>query len=213
MAHYLGNHQSRILINPDIPFNLADLLYVVCHEAYPGHLAELILKEEHLIKRQGYHEQQVSFLLTPPFVISEGLALWAHELIFPEEEAAIWLAEQIYPAVGIISDGTQLSKVQQATDLLWGVQCNAALMLDDGHRVDDVIQYLIQYALLDKETAQRTLRGLQLPFCEAYIFTYYYGRQLLEPWLKGSQRDTIIKRLLTQQILPSDLTQRDSTST
>ena len=42
LADYRGNHQSRILINPDYPFNIADLLYVVCHEAYPGYLAELI---------------------------------------------------------------------------------------------------------------------------------------------------------------------------
>ncbi|HEY0736026.1 MAG TPA: hypothetical protein VGD69_14020 [Herpetosiphonaceae bacterium] len=212
MAHYLGSYRSRLLINPEYPFNIADLLYVVCHETYPGHVAELILKEEHLIRQREYREQQVSFLLTPPFVISEGIALWAQELIFPKEEAAIWLAEHIYPEVGIVPDGTPLNQVHQATDLLWGVRCNAALMLDEGQPSDTIVQYLRQYALLDQVEAQRALQALQRPFCEAYIFTYWYGHQLLKPWLTGSQRNTRLKHLLIEQVLPSDLTQEDSSA-
>lgn len=205
MAHYLGNARSRVLINPDYPFNLADLLYIVCHEAYPGHIAELLLKEEYLIRQQGYREQQVSFLLTPPFVISEGIALWAHELVFPNEEASRWLEHHIYPEAGIVPDGSQLHQVHRATDLLWGVRCNAALMLDEGHTSTQVMRYLMDYALLDQAAAQRALQALQRPFCEAYIFTYWHGRQLLAPWLQGPARSTMIARLLTEQILPSDL--------
>ncbi|MBV9791771.1 MAG: hypothetical protein JOZ51_26515 [Chloroflexi bacterium] len=205
MAHYLGNGRSRLLINPDYPFNLADLLYIVCHEAYPGHIAELCLKEEYLIRQQGVREQQVSFLLTPPFVISEGIALWAHELVFPAEEAARWLEEHIYPEAGIAPDGSQLNQVDQATDLLWGVRCNAALMLDEGYASAEVMHYLMQHGLLDQAAAQRALQALQRPFCEAYIFTYWHGRQLLAPWLQGSQRSTMLARLLTEQMLPSQM--------
>jgi hypothetical protein len=213
LAMYLGNHRSKILVNQRIPFNLAELLYLVCHETYPGHIAELILKEQHLIEQKAYREQQVSFLLTPPFVISEGIALWAHRQAFAHEEASDWLTRHIYAKVGITPDGSQLSPILQATDLLWGVRCNAALMLDEGRSEPEVVKYLMQYALLDEATASRTLQSLQRPFCEAYIFTYHYGRQLLEPWLSGVEKNPTgnniaLKRLLTQQILPSNLSEQ-----
>jgi hypothetical protein len=207
MAHYLGNYRSRILINPDYPFNISDLLYVVCHEAYPGHLAELMLKEQFLLHQKGYGEQAVSFLITPPFVLSEGIALWAHEVVFPSAEAEAWLAEHIYPQVGILPDGSDLKKIQHANDILFGVRCNAALMLDDGYSEPEVLRYLMRHALLDETGAHRALQSLQRPYCEAYPFTYFYGRRLLAPFLQGQHRDTILRRLLTHQCLPSDFAQ------
>lgn len=204
LAHYLGNQRARILINPDYPFNLADLLYVVCHEAYPGHLAELMLKEQALLQEKGYGEQAVSFLITPPFVLSEGIALWAHELIFPGDTAEAWLADHIYPTVGIVPDGSDLKKIQEANDILFGVHSNAALMLNEGYSEEEVRRYLMRYALLDEAGVHRALQTLQRPYCEAYPFTYYYGRRLLADALRGEHRHTTLTRLLTEQCLPSD---------
>ncbi|ULH17573.1 hypothetical protein MF271_21215 (plasmid) [Deinococcus sp. KNUC1210] len=208
VADYLGHHRSKILINQTLPFNLAELLYVVCHEGYPGHLAELVLKEAHLTEQQHFREQQINFLLTPPFVISEGIALWAHRLAFPGDEAARWLAKHVYPDVGITPDGSQLDLVLEATDLLWGVRGNAALMLDDGCSEAETIRYLRTYALIDEAAALRAVRGLRLPLREAYIFTYHYGVQLLEPWLRSDGAHTALARLLTRQILPSRLAEQ-----
>jgi hypothetical protein len=78
-----GGTRSTILISADRPFNLADLLYVVAHEGHPGHIAEQVLKEIDLVQRQGRAEQQVRFLPSPPYVLSEGLGLQARSLIFP----------------------------------------------------------------------------------------------------------------------------------
>ena len=208
VADYLGNRRSKILINRNVPFNLAELLYLVCHEGYPGHLAEIVLKEERLIERQGFREQQIGFLLTPPFVVSEGIALWAHRIAFPNDEAANWLAKHVYPEAGIIPDGSNLRMVLEATDMLWGVRCNAALMLEDGRSEEETVQYLKQYALIDEAAALRAVNGLRLPLREAYIFTYHYGLQLLEPWLGHEGRETALERLLTRQILPSTLVEQ-----
>jgi hypothetical protein len=83
LAEYRGRLRSRVLVNTYRPFNIADLLYVACHEGYPGHLAEIVLKEQHLATEKGYAEELVSFLPTPRFVVSEGLALWARIVAFP----------------------------------------------------------------------------------------------------------------------------------
>ncbi len=182
MACYLGNHRSRIYLNPAVPFPLTDLFYVLCHEGYPGHLAEAVSKDEALVQQRGYLEQRVGFWSTPPFVISEGLALLAHEILFAPEEAEQWLADHIYPEAGISPDGSDLTKFQYATDLLFGVSCNAAWLLSEGRTEAEVKAYLMR--------------------------TYFHGRRLLEPILRGPRHHERLRQLLTQQILPSDLEER-----
>jgi len=205
MARYLGNHRSRVYLNPAVPFPLTDLFYVLCHEGYPGHLAEFVLKDEWLIGRQGYLEERVLLPCSPRYVISEGLALLAHEMLFAPGEAQAWLAEHIYPQAGIRPDHSDLTKIHQARDLLFGVSCNAAWLLGEGRTPAEVLGYLMQYALLSEEAARRELASLQRPFHEATIFCYFHGRRHLEPLLQGPQRKARLRRFLTEQTAPSDL--------
>jgi hypothetical protein len=46
---------------------------------------------------------------------------------------------------------------------------------------------------------------LRDPFREGYIFTYFYGRHLMKPWLQWDDRQQVFKRFLTEQMCPSDL--------
>ena len=205
MARYLGNHRSRVYLNPVVPFPLTDLFYVLCHEGYPGHLAEFVLKDEVLIQQRGYLEERVLLPCSPRYVISEGLALLAHEMVFAPGEAEAWLAEHIYPDAGIRPDTSDLTKIHRAKDLLFGVSCNAAWLLSESRPADEVLDYLMRYALLSEEAARRELASLQRPFYEANIFTYYHGRRLLEPFLQGPQRKARLHQFLTEQKAPSDL--------
>ena len=204
MAEYRGGLRSRVLVNTYRPFNVADLLYVACHEGYPGHLAEIVLKEKHLATEKGYAEELVSFLPTPRFVVSEGLALWAREVAFPGSEQLTWLEKHAYPEAGLESHGDP-GKLHTARDLLWGAQCNAAFMLEEGRPEEEVVRYLARWALMYEEEARRALPSLRRLFTEAYIFCYHHGRELLEPGMRGPGRDDFVRRLLTQQVCPSDL--------
>ena len=204
-VEYLGNLRSRITVNADWAFNLADLLYVACHESYPGHLAELVLKERHLAKEKGYVEELVTFTPTPSLVVMEGLALWAREVAFPGDEAQAWLEEHVYPEADIRPDGSDLQKIHAAKDMLWGAQCNAALMLAEGRPPEEAARYLGRWALLDEEEASRSIAPMLRPFAEAYIFCYHHGRELLEPEMRGPGRDDFVRGLLTEQVCPSDL--------
>jgi hypothetical protein len=204
LAEYRGGLRSRVLVNTDRSFNVADLLYVACHEGYPGHLAEIVVKEKLLAGEKGYAEELVSFLPTPRFVVSEGLALWAREVVFPGEEQQTWLEKHAYPGLGI-DPGGDVGKIHTARDLLWGAQCNAALMLDEGRSEDEVIRYLARWTLVDEEEASRALPTLRRPFAETYPFCYCHGRDLLEPGMCGPDRDDFVGRLLTEQAWPSGL--------
>ena len=208
VAEYRGSLRSRVLVNTDTMFNAAELLYVACHEGYPGHLAEIVLKEQRLAKEKGYVEQLVSFLPTPRCVVSEGLALWAREVAFPGGEEQDWLEEHAYPEVGIRPDGCDLSKIHAAKDLLWGAWCNAAFMLREGRSPEEVARYVAHWTLLDEGEAHQKLPSLGRPFAEAYIFCYHHGRKLLEPGMRGPDRDDFVRSLLTRQVLPSDLERR-----
>lgn len=208
LADYWGGLRSRVLVNMDRFLNLADLLYVACHEGYPGHLTEIVLKERHLANEKGQAEELVSFLPTPWFVVSEGLALWARELAFPGDEEQAWLEEHAYPEVGIEPDGGDLSRIHAAKDMLWGARCNAALMIDEGRSPEEAAGYLASWALLDEEEAWRTIAPMRQPFAEAYVFCYHHGRKLLEPGMRDAGPGGFARSLLTEQVLPSDLDQR-----
>jgi hypothetical protein len=64
---------------------------------------------------------------------------------------------------------------------------------------------MMKYKLLPDEHAHKSLEFLKSPFREAYVFTYYYGKQLMHSLLQGPNRYATFQRFLTQQICPSDL--------
>jgi hypothetical protein len=105
---------------------------------------------------------------------------------------------------GIEPDG-DVGKIHAAKDLLWAAQCNAALMLGEGRPEDEVVQYLPRWALLDEGEARRALPSLRRPFAEAYIFCYHHGREFLKPEMHSPDREGFVRRLLTEQVCPSDL--------
>jgi hypothetical protein len=150
-------------------------------------------------------EEQVLLPCSPRYVISEGLALLAHEMVFAPGEAEAWLAEHIYPDAGMCQVRFDLTKIQRAKDLLFGVSCNAAWLLSEGRPDDEVLAYLVRYALVNEETARRELASLQRPFSRGNIFTYFHGRRLLSPLLQGVQRKARLYQVLTEQTAPSDL--------
>ena len=203
---YLGNYRSRVELNTDLPTALNGLLDFMCHEGYPGHHTEFVLKEQRLFRERGYLEQSIFPIISPQSVISEGIATSACELIFSPEEAEQWLAEHIYPEAGIEPDTVDIAKLRKALELLeYPVGGNAAFLLHEGRSDDEVMKYLIKYSMLPDEEVLKYLEFLKVPFQQAYIFTYFYGRQLIKPWLQRPDRLTRFHRFLTEQVYPSEL--------
>lgn len=204
---YLGNYRSRVELNTDLPINLRWLMNVVCHESYPGHHTEFVLKERSLYRERGYIEQAISPIICPQSVISEGIATTAFDMAFTDGESEQWAREHFYPVVGIEPVDIDMEKFRRANELMTGISGNARFMLSDGRPDEEVKQYIMQYGLLPEEYAQKNLEFLRDPFREGYTFTYFYGRRLMKPWLQGDDRRQVFKRFLTEQICPSDLVQ------
>ncbi|MFG1695923.1 hypothetical protein [Nonomuraea sp. NPDC049309] len=195
---YEGDHRSAIHINADIPFPLADLLYLVAHEGHPGHIAESMLKSE-----------KVRFMLSPSFALSEGLGLAAEEAIFPENEARDWLNATVLPKAGMEPIEADLAAVHHAKNVLWGVWGNVALMADEGRGEAELAAYLRRWALASEEEAAAALGILRPSPMSPYIFGYFHGWELVRRWVITPDRETgagRMRRLITERLVPADLT-------
>lgn len=94
--------------------------------------------------------------------------------------------------------------IHRARNALFGVWANAAVQAAEGRPEDEIAAYLSRWALLpDAETAAAlgSLRATGL-----YVLGYYHGWRLLNSWLAAPDRTARVRRLLTEQLLPADLT-------
>lgn len=73
-------------------------------------------------------------------------------------------------------------------------------------------QWLQDYILLALRIDKAIHKFTDNPFVdayygppEAYVFTYFYGKQLMRPWLQEADRLTVFRRFLTEQVSPSEL--------
>ena len=79
------------------------------------------------------------------------------------------------------------------------------LPLGQGRPDIEVMGYMQKYMLISDEEAPKCLEFLKVPFQETYVFTYFYGKQLMEPWVQGPDRLQVFRRFLTEEITPTDL--------
>jgi hypothetical protein len=206
-ARYQGSYRTRIEMNLAASGGQLPRLFdhKVCHEGYPGHHTEYALKEQHLVRERGYSEQTIILTLCPQCVMTEGIAMLAHELIFAPGEAEEWLVERVYRPLKQDVEAAALLGLRQASELLNPIWDNAALLLDEGQPEPDVATYLASYMLVTEERAMGMIAALRHPLWGIYNLTYAGGKKLLRPWLQGPDRQATFRRFLTEQLLPSQL--------
>ncbi len=207
---YLGNGRSLIEFNTDMPLQATSLIGTFAHEGYPGHHTEHMLKEKALYREKGYAEQAAMLLHSPAAVIAEGIATTALEMIFPEDDHHEWNVEVLLPAATIATPpdlAEQLRRISTASADLRYVTGNAAILYHTG-KLDreQTIDYIRTYGLVTPERATKSFSFLSHPLYRAYIFTYSVGYDLIKATADPEQT---FRRLLTQQLLPSQLATTD----
>jgi hypothetical protein len=206
--YYLGNYTSTVAVNADLKQQMSNLPRLVAHESYPGHHTEHCRKEAGLVERKGQAEQTIFLVNTPQCLMAEGLAdLALYAVIGPEWGS--W-AREIYADLGLAFDGDRAQAVSEAAAALADVRQDAALMLHDEHRdVDEVVEFLKRWLLVNDERARQMLRFLSSPLWRAYTSTYVEGYRLLRGWLDARQDGISLTqrfgRLLDEPLIPSSL--------
>jgi hypothetical protein len=206
--YYLGDYRSTVAVNADLKQQMSNLPRLVAHESYPGHHTEHCRKEAGLVEGRGQAEQTIFLVNTPQCLMAEGLAdLALYAGVGPNW--GTWAAD-IYADLGLRFDGERAEMVSEATAALADVRQDAALMLHDEHRhVDDVVDFLKQWLLVNDERGRQALRFLSSPLWRAYTSTYVEGYRLLRGWLDdrpvGVSLTERFGTLLDEPLIPSSL--------
>lgn len=216
--YYKGDYQSTVAVNADLKQQMSNLPRLVAHESYPGHHTEHCRKEEGLVAGRNQAEQTIFLVNTPQCLMAEGLAdLALYAAVGSGASGATgdvrgwgsWAAD-IYADLGLRFDGERAEAISEAMAALADVRQDAALMLHDEHRdVDDVVDFLKTWLLVNDERARQSLRFLSSPLWRAYTSTYVEGYRLLRGWLDARPDGvTLTERfgtLLDEPLIPSSL--------
>ena len=216
--YYLGDYRSTVAVNADLKQQMSNLPRLVAHESYPGHHTEHCRKEAGLVEGKGQAEQTIFLVNTPQCLMAEGLAdLALYAAVGDGASGATgngqgwgtWAAD-IYADLGLRFEGERSETVSEATAALADVRQDAALMLHDEHRdVDDVVDFLKRWLLVNDERARQMLRFLSSPLWRAYTSTYVEGYRLLRGWLDARPDGVSLTErfgaLLDEPLIPSSL--------
>jgi hypothetical protein len=199
---YLGDLESRIDINTDLPVRSYFLAILAAHEGYPGHHTEAASKEARLVRGQGRDELSILLIHTPECLVAEGIATIAIEQALGDD----WTerAGEILGALGIPFDAEVAHEVGSVTHELQYVDVNIAWSVrEDGWSEDDAAAYHRRWALSTEERARRAVAFDTHPMWSIYVPTYALGKDLAEAFARSS--DDGFGTLLTEQLTTSDL--------
>jgi hypothetical protein len=200
--YYEGGLRSRVAINIDLPVLSLSLGHLVAHEAYPGHHTEHTRKEAGLVRQRRWQEETIFLVGTPQCTMAEGLADLGVEVTFGRRPEGI-VAEHLR-ALGVRYDADVAAKVAEAGEALSWVRSNAAIHLHDGGwPVEDVVAYLERWALLPRNRASKAVQFLTDETWRAYSHCYTEGLALCRAYVDDDP--SRFERLITEQVLPSDL--------
>lgn len=197
----LGGLRSRISINTDLPFPAAALAHFVAHEGYPGHHVDGAWKEQVLVRERGWLEPTMT-LWAPQAVLAEGVAEVAADLVLADGGQE--LVARHLRRLGIEYDPEVGRRVYEAWRLLRSVPSNVALLLHErGSSVDEARAYVRRWSLQPEDRVEKMLAFVRDRAIPGYVHCYPEGHRLCAAFVRGDPAR--FKRLLVEQLLPSDL--------
>jgi hypothetical protein len=200
--YYLGDLQSRVAVNTDLPVLSTSLAHLVAHESYPGHHTEHTRKEVGLVRRRRWWEESIFLVGTPQCLLAEGLADLGLEVVVGRRPEVV-VAGLLRP-LGIRYDPEVVAAVAEAGEALGAVRQNAAFRLhEDGADPETVVGEVARWGLLSRDRAAKAVEFLTHPTWRAYLTCYVEGLPLCRSFVGGDPAR--FDRLLSEQLTPADL--------
>jgi hypothetical protein len=172
-SRYGGALESTIQLNVDFPLAVANLLEIATHEAYPGHHTVNVLRGRGLNERDGREA-----------LLDEGLAGYALELAFPEDERLSYERDVLFPLAGLDPADAELHfRVEREIRRL------AALRVDAARAYLDRKRDRVQSVLFLENEALVPAPWAFLRFVDRYrthVIAYTAGVELVRRRIEGA---------------------------
>jgi hypothetical protein len=199
---YLGELESRIDINTDLPVRSYFLAILAAHEGYPGHHTEAVCKEARLVRGEGRDELSILLIHTPECLVAEGIATIAIEQALGDD----WphRAAEILRPFEIPFDADTVATVDAATEELGLVGVNIAFFAStEGWSTERCVEYSRRWGLTDERRARKSVEFATHPMWGVYVPTYTYGYRLARAF--AAHTEDGFRRLLSEQLTTADL--------
>ncbi len=181
---YKGDNFSLIQINTDLPIFIDRAIDLASHEGYPGHHVFACLLESKLVKEKGWVEYSVYPLYSPQSLIAEGTANYGIEMAFPDDEKIAFEKEVLFPLAGLNPDKAE--QYYQVLDLVSKISYvrNAAAeaYLDGELNKEETIDWLVKYALRNRESAEQSLKFIEA--YRSYVINYNIGLDMVRDYME-----------------------------
>jgi hypothetical protein len=210
---YQGSYHSLIQINTSLPTYIGDAVDLACHEGYPGHHVENILRERDLLRGRDWIEFSLFPLFSPLGVISEGSAEYGISMAFPDEERVAFERERLFPLAGLDPDrAEEYHQVRILVRELDSASIEAARRYLDGEfNRQQTVDWLENFSLSSGPEAEKDVRFIEA--YRSYVINYSLGKDLVQNYVEtgaGSnapieRRWQMFEQLLASTRIPSDL--------
>ena len=200
--YYLGDLRSRVVVNSDQQTTAADLVTLAAHEAFPGHHTDRVVKEQLLVREQGYLEESIQLVPTPQSLVGEGIAELGLEIVMDDElEREL---DATLTAHGLDGDLARGFAIRAARQPIQSVGLDAALMIHEhGLSTEEARAHYERWAMASPERSERAVRFVTDPTWRAYAVTYSAGEDLCSRYVAGDPAR--FRTLLTEQVRVGDL--------
>lgn len=182
---YKGNYTSLIQINTDLNIFIDRAIDVGSHESYPGHHVYNMLLEKNLYHDHGRLEISMYPLFSPTSLIAEGTANYGIDVVFPGNEKIAIAKTLLLPLAGLDTTGiTQYFRALEIKGRLNYARNEAARGMLNGTMTDEEAkQWMIDYALMNEETAAKSVSFIKAN--RTYVINYNYGMDLIKAYVEN----------------------------
>lgn len=208
---FKGQSKSLIQFNLDQPFALDWLVGVIAHEGYPGHHVFHSLTEQKFFKDKGWIEFSMVPLFSPTAVVSEGLANYASELLFNDNERIEFELKLLKPYFNFsyaeLQNYHQILKLKR--NLKYAGNEVARRYLDGKMSKEMAIKWLQTYELRTQESAVQSIKFIEK--YRSYVLNYTLGYDLIKEYINqkaGADRKKqweVYSSIIRNHLLPEDL--------
>jgi hypothetical protein len=205
---YKGNLHSLAEFSRSYKWEVDQLLWVTCHEIYPGHHTHFSTRSSALLRAKGWPEFGLDQNYGPVIPAAEAVAEYGVGLAFPIEDRIKFERDVLYPLAGM-----KMSKPQDwralwtaKSDMLGATATVARDYLDGKLDKEQARQAFIRYRMMTPEGADRMVPILDQ--IGSYVIASDVGWMTIDHRLRKRSRTgqwKAFQRVLEEPMTVADL--------